>query len=71
MHGRDGTKRQPCYGSSETIEQTAAEVLAHAPERFVLAADCTLPSETPWQNLKTAIKTAHHYRKQWISSVGK
>ena len=40
-----------------------AGVLAEGPERFILAADCTVPGETPWENLKTAIDTAHQYRK--------
>ena len=51
-------------GNSEAIHQSATEVLAQAPERFILAADCTVPSDTPWENLKTAIETAHQYRKQ-------
>jgi len=38
-------------------------VLAQAPERFVLAADCTVPGDTPWENLRTAIETAHTYQK--------
>ncbi|HEU0293204.1 MAG TPA: uroporphyrinogen decarboxylase family protein [Anaerolineales bacterium] len=50
-------------GNSEAIQQAATEVLAQAPERFILAADCTVPSDTPWENLKTAIETAHQYRR--------
>jgi uroporphyrinogen decarboxylase len=50
-------------GSSEAIRQAVADVLAQAPERFILAADCTVLSDTPWENLKTAIETAHQYRK--------
>jgi uroporphyrinogen decarboxylase len=50
-------------GSLEAIRQTANDVLEQAPDRFILAADCTVPSETPWGNLKAAIDTAHHYRK--------
>ena len=49
-------------GSLEDIRQAAEGVLAAAPERFILAADCTVPSDTPWELLKTAIDTAHHYR---------
>jgi uroporphyrinogen decarboxylase len=48
-------------GSLEDIRQAAEDVLAVAPERFILAADCTVPSDTPWEHLKTAIDTAHHY----------
>jgi uroporphyrinogen decarboxylase len=50
-------------GSAEEIRQAAASALAEAPERFVLAADCTVPSATPWVNLKTACDAAHNYRK--------
>jgi uroporphyrinogen decarboxylase len=46
-------------GSLEEIRQAVAGVLAEAPERFILAADCTVPSDTPWEHLKTAIDTAH------------
>jgi hypothetical protein len=40
----------------------AAEVLADALECFILV-DCTMPSEMDWDNLKTAIETAHGYVK--------
>jgi uroporphyrinogen decarboxylase len=50
-------------GSPEEIRQAAEAVLAEAPARFVLAADCTVPSDTPWDHLKTAIATAHQYRR--------
>lgn len=50
-------------GSLEEIRQEAESVLAEAPERFILAADCTVPGDTPWDNLKTAIDTAHRYRR--------
>ena len=51
-------------GSSEDIRRATEAVLAQAPERwFILAADCTVPSETSLDNLKTAIDTAHQYRR--------
>jgi uroporphyrinogen decarboxylase len=50
-------------GNSEEIRGVATEVLAQAPERFILAADCTVPGDTSWENLRTAIETAHQYRK--------
>jgi uroporphyrinogen decarboxylase len=50
-------------GSLETIRQTVTDVLTETPERFILAADCTVPSDTPWENLRTAIETAHRYRE--------
>jgi uroporphyrinogen decarboxylase len=49
-------------GSASAIRQAVGEVLAQAPERFILAADCTVPAETPWDNLKVAIDAAHQFR---------
>ena len=49
-------------GSVDGIRQTVEGVLAEAPEQFILAADCTVPSDTPWEHLKTAIDAAHRYR---------
>jgi len=51
-------------GNSESIQQTVTDVLAQAPEQFILAADCTVPGDTPWENLRTAIETAHQHRKE-------
>jgi uroporphyrinogen decarboxylase len=51
-------------GNAQAIRQAVGIVLKGAPERFILAADCTVPSETPWENLKTAIDTAHQYRNK-------
>jgi uroporphyrinogen decarboxylase len=49
-------------GDAQAIRRAAGEVLAEAPERFILGADCTVPSETPWEHLKVAIDTAHEHR---------
>jgi uroporphyrinogen decarboxylase len=49
-------------GDPQAIHLAVGEVLREAPERFILAADCTVPSETPWENLKMAIERAHAYR---------
>jgi uroporphyrinogen decarboxylase len=51
------------HGTPEQVRNETERVLEQAPERFILAADCTVPSETPWENLKTAIETAHQYQK--------
>ena len=51
-------------GDSEAIRKTVTDLLAQTPERFILAADCTVPSNTPLENLRTAIETAHQYRKK-------
>ena len=50
-------------GTPDEVKQEAARILAAAPENFMLAADCTVPGDTPWENLRTAIDTAHAYRR--------
>jgi uroporphyrinogen decarboxylase len=50
-------------GKPEQIAELVEDVLSDAPDRFILGADCTVPSDTPWDNLKLAISTAHaHHR---------
>jgi uroporphyrinogen decarboxylase len=48
-------------GTPEQVRRAAQAVLSSAPDRFILGADCTVPNETPWANLKAAIDTAHAY----------
>jgi len=50
-------------GTPAEVQAEVARVLAAAPARFILAADCTVPSETPWANLHAAIDAAHEYRR--------
>ena len=50
-------------GSLKEVRQAATEILADAPDRFILGADCTVPSETPWDHLKSAIEVAHTHGK--------
>lgn len=50
-------------GSKAEVQKAVEDVLRTAPERFMLGADCTVPSQTPWDNLRTAISTAHNYRR--------
>jgi uroporphyrinogen decarboxylase len=50
-------------GRPEEIRETVNEVLRHAPPRFMLGADCTLPDDTSWDNVKTAIDAAHQYQR--------
>ena len=50
-------------GDLAAIEQTVADVLAQRPERFILAADCTVPGDTPWEHLRRAIEIAHRSEK--------
>jgi len=49
-------------GSPAEIKAAVTQAIRDAPERFILGADCTVPPETPWDNLKLAIQTAHEYR---------
>ncbi len=51
-------------GTTEQVKQATEAVLRDAPEKFILGADCTVPSETPWDNLKAAIETAHAYKAE-------
>jgi uroporphyrinogen decarboxylase len=50
-------------GTPAEVKAEAARMLASAPERFMLGADCTVPGDTPWENLAAAIETAHEYRR--------
>ncbi len=49
-------------GSPEQIKHETEAVLRAAPRRFILGADCTVPSDTSWDNLKAAIDTAHGWQ---------
>jgi uroporphyrinogen decarboxylase len=46
-------------GSPQEIQHAVQSVLDAAPKRFILGADCTLPSDIDWDNIRTAIATAH------------
>lgn len=48
-------------GSTDEVKAAAEAVLKDAPDRFILGADCTVPADTNWDNLKTAIDTAHNW----------
>ena len=50
-------------GSPEEIRAAVRAALKDAPERFILGADCTVLPDTPWENLRTAIETAHEHKK--------
>jgi uroporphyrinogen decarboxylase len=50
-------------GSEEDARRVAREVLAEAPDQFILGADCTVPGTTPWENLRAAIDEAHRARE--------
>lgn len=46
-------------GASAEVRRATQAALAQAPESFILAADCTVPADTSWDNLKAAIDAAH------------
>ena len=46
-------------GTVDEIGQTVRSVVDQASERFILGADCTLPREVSWDNIRTAISAAH------------
>lgn len=50
-------------GTVEDARQEARKALAVAPDRYILAADCTVPNDTPWENLRAAIEEAHQWRR--------
>jgi uroporphyrinogen decarboxylase len=49
-------------GTREQVRAEVSAVLRDAPDLFMLGADCTIPSEVDWQNLKAAIDVAHQGR---------
>ena len=50
-------------GSADQIRQAVLTAIQDAPDRFILGADCTVLPNTPWDNLRLAIQTAHAYRR--------
>jgi len=53
-------KRGTIVSGSETeIREMVSGLLSEAPERYVLGADCTLPSDIDWRNIQVTIETAH------------
>ena len=47
--------------SKDEIEAEVNDVCQVAPDNFILAADCTLPTDIDWSNIKTAIAAAHSF----------
>ena len=50
-------------GDQAEIEAHVEAVCQEAPDKFILAADCTVPGEIDWHNLRIAIDTAHRYSR--------
>ena len=49
-------------GGQDEIKAMVQGILQDAPDRFILGADCTLPGDIDWDNIKTAIATAHIFK---------
>ena len=49
-------------GSPDQIRSEVGAVLKDVPRPFILGADCTLPDDTQWENIRTAIEAAHGYK---------
>ncbi len=56
-------KKTIATGTPDQIRQEVNRVLQNIPDRFILGADCTVPAETPWENLRLAIATAHQHKQ--------
>ncbi len=50
-------------GSEEAITMAVAQVLDEACFPFVLAADCTLPNDIRWENIRAAVAAAHRRKE--------
>jgi len=48
-------------GSGDQIDKAVEQALNEAPAPFVLGADCTLPNDIKWENIKIAITAAHRH----------
>ena len=57
-----GLSRDGLTNRSQTeIVTKIKEVLSEAPEKFMLGATCTIPGDTNWNNVRTALDSAHNY----------
>jgi len=51
-------------GSEAEIRAQVLEVLREAPDKFILGADCTLPDNASWDNIRIAVAAAHAYERE-------
>ena len=49
-------------GSAQDISKAVTQALTEASTPFVLGADCTLPGDIKWENIRSAIAAAHAFR---------
>jgi len=50
-------------GSKREIEEQVRRVCSEMGSDFILGADCVLPEDVNWENIKTAIDAAHAFGK--------
>ena len=51
-------------GTEAQIRDEVQSIIQDAPQKFILGADCTLPSDMDWVNIHTAIETAHQFQSK-------
>jgi len=49
-------------GTPAQARRAAETALSTAPARFILGADCTVPADTSWDNLREAVSAAHAHQ---------
>ena len=49
-------------GNDSQVQVAAREAILRGPGTMMLAADCTVPPNTPWHNLRAAVDEAHKGR---------
>jgi uroporphyrinogen decarboxylase len=50
-------------GSPSDVQEMTRSILVTAPERYMLGADCTIPSTVDWENIRAAIQVAHAHAR--------
>lgn len=50
-------------GSPSDVQEMTRSILVTAPERYLLGADCTIPSTVDWENIRAAIQVAHAHAR--------
>lgn len=51
------------HGSADEVARAAGDALEAGPARHCLGASCTLPADADWDNIRTAVKTAHEHAR--------
>lgn len=46
-------------GNKDDIQNKIEMIVQESPEKFILGADCTLPGNIDWENIRTAIRFVH------------